>query len=263
VQLLVERLHLAPEARRLLGEVVGRHVVSGAPHGAEVLVAQLASAFVRERDVAHVVLADRARRLVPALPGVEQLVVVATGGNHGLKFRLVAAAVGTLLAVLRRAVLRLHPGEHRSELGALRGVVRGRGRQAELQQVDRALRGRRHRLALVGLRLRDHLAERPEQALVGLGIDELGVDRDVGRLRPAGGVDLERQFGQLLVQPRDEVVGRRGGGDAGRQRGHDGGGGADEQGATEGVTGHGNLDVCSGERDRRAHAAVHGWVRRA
>ena len=70
VQREVERLDLLPEAVEFLGEIVGRHVVFGAPHGAVVLEAELPRAFVGQLDVADEVLADGLRDGVPAGPGI-------------------------------------------------------------------------------------------------------------------------------------------------------------------------------------------------
>ena len=68
----VERPDLVPQAVEFLGEIVGRHVVFGAPHGAGVLEAELARAFVGELDVAREILAHGRRDGVPAGPGVQQ-----------------------------------------------------------------------------------------------------------------------------------------------------------------------------------------------
>ncbi len=68
VQLQIERPHLLPQPIELLGERIGRHVVLRAPHRAGVGEAQLLGALVRQLGEALVVLLDRRRNRVPALP---------------------------------------------------------------------------------------------------------------------------------------------------------------------------------------------------
>ena len=257
VQLLVERLDLLVETRGLLGEVVRRHVVVRAPHGTQVLVAERACALVRQLGEAHVIGAQRPRRVVPTLPCLEQLVVVAALLEYGLELHLVAAGFRSLRAVLGRAVLRVHPRDQTGELGALLRIIGRRGGHAELQQLDRALRGRTHRLAFELLRLCDGIAERCEVPFVGLRGEELCVHGDVRGLRPAGGVDLEREVGELLVESRDELVGALGRGDG---RGHGGEDGEGNDGANsrlaEGVSDHGNSS--NGDAGRRQPPCCRG-----
>ncbi len=211
LQVLVERLDLLVEACSFPGEVVSGHVVTRAPHRAQVLVTQRARAFVRQIGEADVVGAQPAGLVVPALPGVEQLVVVAAFLEHGLQLHFVAAVLAAVLAVPGLAVLRFHARHDRRELGALRGIVGRRGRHALTQQVDGAARCSAHRLAVELLRLLDRLAESCQESLVGSRAEPLRVDRDVGRLRPAGGIELAVDVGELPVEPGDELVAGLGG----------------------------------------------------
>ena len=92
VQREVERPDLFPEAVEFLGEIVGRHVVLGAPHGAVVLEAELARALVGEFDVADEILADGSGDGVPAGPGILQLLgVAALGQDLAELFEILAA----------------------------------------------------------------------------------------------------------------------------------------------------------------------------
>src|SRR5690606_40882345 len=72
---LVPGLGLAPEAVGLGLEVLGGHVVAGAPDFAGVGVAHFPGALVGQLDEALVVLAHRDRDGVPAFPGGLELVV--------------------------------------------------------------------------------------------------------------------------------------------------------------------------------------------
>ena len=57
VKLLVQRLDLPPEARAFDPEGVGRHVVAGLPHLAEIREAELLRAGVGQLDETHVIVA--------------------------------------------------------------------------------------------------------------------------------------------------------------------------------------------------------------
>ncbi len=144
---------------------------------------------------------------MPALPGIEQLVVVAALLEHRLQLHFVATVLAAVLAVLGLAVLRFHARHDRRQFGALRGVV-GRRRGHALSATGRwcGAMPATHRLAVELLRLLDRLAERGQEALVGAGAQQLRVDRDVGGLRPAGGVQFEGDVREFLVEPGDELV---------------------------------------------------------
>ena len=144
---------------------------------------------------------------MPALPRVEQLVVIATLLKDGFQLHLVAAFLLAQLAVLGRAVLRLHASEQRREFRALGGVVGRRSGHSQLQQLDRALRCGAHRLAFELLGVLDRLAEKRQVALVCLRAHQLCIGGDVRCLCPLCGIDLEQEVGQFGVGPRDELVG--------------------------------------------------------
>ncbi len=221
VQLLVERLHLPPEPCRLALEVRRGHVVVRAPHDAQIVEAEPARALVGKLDVAHVVGTERLRCRMPPRPRVQQLVVVAARFEHRLELGFVPARLRSLRAVLARTVFGLHPGEQPGELRAPGGIVRRRRRlaqHAELEQCERAPGRRAHRLSLELPCVLDRLAQVGEEALFRLGIQQLTVDVDVGRLRPACGVDLDRELRELAVHPRDELIGGFGPRRAGQDR---------------------------------------------
>ena len=105
VQIVVERLHLAPEPVDLDGEVVGRHVVARAPHRADVGETELAGAFVGDLDHARVVGLHAFRVVVPLRPDFLELRGVAKlahqhlglGLRHRAAFELdLADAVGAV-----------------------------------------------------------------------------------------------------------------------------------------------------------------------
>ena len=52
MQLLIQRLHLFPEARGLVLELSRAHVIASAPHFAEVAVAEFARPLVGQLDIA-------------------------------------------------------------------------------------------------------------------------------------------------------------------------------------------------------------------
>ena len=106
----VKRFDLFPEAIELPGEIVGRHIVFGAPHGAVVLEAELAGSFVGELDVTDEIFADGFGDGVPAGPGLLQLVGIAAFGEDFAEFFEIFAACGTAGAVLALTVSALHAG---------------------------------------------------------------------------------------------------------------------------------------------------------
>src|SRR5262249_8477984 len=77
----IERTNLLPQAIELLAEIVGRHVVTRAPHRAGVFESELARALVRELDEAGEIGAHHGRNLVPTVPGVEQLFGIGAVGH--------------------------------------------------------------------------------------------------------------------------------------------------------------------------------------
>ena len=77
VELVVERLHVVPEALDVGLEVGGRHVVAGAPERADVVEADLPRALVRELDVPRELVLHRRGDRMPAAPRFDELVEVA------------------------------------------------------------------------------------------------------------------------------------------------------------------------------------------
>jgi hypothetical protein len=80
----VERADLGPEPVEFAGEFVGRHVVFGAPVGAQVAVAQVAGALVGDFHLTGEALAHRSAHGVPSRPGVTKLVGIMAGPQDAL-----------------------------------------------------------------------------------------------------------------------------------------------------------------------------------
>ncbi len=225
VQLLVQRLDLAPQAVGLGGDLGRRHVVAAAPHLAGVGEAHFLGALVHQLDEARVVLAHRLGDGVPALPRVQLRVVVAAAAQDVFQFAQLAALLGVALAgaVGAGTVGAFHPGGDLGEFGQLGRILRRRHRRGQLQQLDGARGLGRHLLAFELLGLLDPAVELGQVALVALGGQQLAVVVDVGAGQPLRGGHLRIHLLELVVDARDELVrglalgrGRRGGRIGGR-----------------------------------------------
>ncbi len=87
VQLVVKWLDLVPQPGRFGPEFVRAHVEAGAPHLAQVVVAECRGALVGELDVTLELVAHRHGNLAPARPQLEQLIVVANFLHHEFELR--------------------------------------------------------------------------------------------------------------------------------------------------------------------------------
>ena len=123
VQGEVEGADLIPEAVEFLGEIVGRHIVFRAPHGAVVLETEFFGALVGQFDVAGEVLAHGPRDGVPAGPGIEQLPGVAAIGHDFGQGLDVLAAIGALGAVFSFPVRALETGGDAGQFFAFLGIL--------------------------------------------------------------------------------------------------------------------------------------------
>ena len=222
VQPVVERLHLLPQPLRLGVELLGRHVIAGAPHDSQVLEAELARALVRKPHELAVLLAHAGADGVPALPGVGELGVVAAPGEDLRELVEIHAGTGPVRTVLALAVLGLELRLELREARALRRIVgRGSG-DVQAQLHERPPRCGRELLSVVALGFRDRLAEVGEVAVVGPGVEELRVGGDVGVERVARGLRLLGERVELAIDARDELIRallRGGSGRRGRGRG--------------------------------------------
>ena len=104
MQAVVERLDLGPQPVQLGGEVVGVHVVVGAPQRAGVGVAELLGALVHQLDQPGVVVAHGRRDGPPAGPGRRQLLGVARGADDVGQVAQALAGAAVRGAVLAAAV---------------------------------------------------------------------------------------------------------------------------------------------------------------
>ena len=145
VQLLIKGLDLLPQSLRFLVELLRRHVVPRPPHHAEILEAELARPFVRQRDELRIRLAHRPRRFVPALPCLEELSVVAARGEHFGQLIEVPAGIRRFAAraIFGFAVHRLESRAQPGQFGAFRSIPGRRRRHADLEELNRARRGGR------------------------------------------------------------------------------------------------------------------------
>ena len=137
----VQRLHLLPKPVHFFGEVVGRHVVFGSPHGAGIGETDFAGALVGQFYEALVVLAHRRSHRVPVTPHAEQLggvLAVLHPVGDGVDVQALRRVLHTLGARAALAVGALHPGGDAREFLALLGV-RGSGQsKRKLEQLHLA-----------------------------------------------------------------------------------------------------------------------------
>ena len=126
VELFVEGLELGPGAFKLGGELIGRHVVAGAPEVAGVFEAELLRALIRKLDEAGVLVAHGWGDGMPALPEGEELLGVAGFRHHDVNF-FNADAFGLIVAgaVLAFAVHAVEGGGGLGEFGDELGVGGG------------------------------------------------------------------------------------------------------------------------------------------
>src|SRR5690606_37326142 len=94
----------------------------------------------------------------------------------------------------------------RGELRALLRVLWGGCADALLGNLERPSRRRIELFALVCFRLLDGLREVFEIAFVRLGVQELGVGIDEGRVGESGGGKLALALGDLAIESLDEFV---------------------------------------------------------
>ena len=184
VQLLVERLDLAPQALDF-GLHLGRlHVVIRQPHLVEARIAQLARALIGDVDHPRIVRRHRHGNRVPALPHRLQLFGIAGLLDDPRGFQQVH-----LPALIGKLAGRVGGVEARGDVGKLfrRALARrGGNRDAAAQDLDFPRDIRRQFAHVKPFRL---IGERDKQlgvfrALFGGG--RTGFGRDIGRLLPIG-----------------------------------------------------------------------------
>ena len=247
VQVVVERLHLLPEAVRLRGEVVRRHVVARPPHRAGVVVAEAPGALVRELDEALVVRPYRRRNRPPALPGVEQRAGVPAVVDHVLQIVERTAGIRPARTVPAGAVGRFHPGRDLAQFLDLRLVGRRGHGQSAAEQVELARHLVRLRRRLVGRRLLREVDRAGQRLRAGTGRQGGRVLVDVRRLHPGRAAAVVVVLHERLLRRRRELGRRRPyfAGAAGKQDGR-----GSDQGQAEGAQ---VSRSCSGLKRNRRH----------
>src|SRR5258708_7072326 len=104
VQRKIKRLYLIPQTLEVGGEFFRRHVVAGAPQGADVLESNFPGALIGERYESRVALPHGRRDRVPSCPNFFERFGIAAGGHQFLDRRnvqtlTVLAAVFALTVV--------------------------------------------------------------------------------------------------------------------------------------------------------------------
>src|SRR5216683_1338009 len=87
VQRNVQRTNLPPQAVELLRKIIGRHVIVRPPHGASIGKPHFASALIGKIDEADVPLAHGGSDGMPTLPGIQEVLRVAAGGQYFFNVR--------------------------------------------------------------------------------------------------------------------------------------------------------------------------------
>ena len=204
VELIVERLHFAPQPVVHPGKFLRAHVVLRAPHRARIVIAQVLRTRVRDGDHPRVVGAHRPPDiLVPAGPDLLELGRIAKRSH-----RLFGIVSGNGLAVQLRtplAVSRLQPRRESVELGRGARGRRRREHQRTAQDIELSRR--------VGV---ETGYARPLGRFLGIGNALLGPDRpeisgkrigivgNEGRIHPCGALRDIRQIEQVLLDRRNE-----------------------------------------------------------
>ena len=206
VQLIVKRLDLSPQLVGELGKIVGRHVVTGAPHRTDIRETKFLCAFVGNFDHAGiVVLHRRADVRVPACPHLRQFFGVAVGAHCGLD-------IGTVdfLAVERAlpfAVSGVQLGRYLVQFGC--GAFRRRCRQHDpaAQFVQFATRHRIQSFDIIELRRFDCSVHRHRRSLCAdLCRESIRVIGDEVRIDPVDPSGVDREVEQLFFGIVDKLL---------------------------------------------------------
>src|SRR5580704_10093137 len=208
VKRYIERAKLFPDAVEFASEIVRRHVVLGAPKGADVGVAEFARTGVAKFHHAGVAIAHRRADGMPADPGALQLFWVAAGGEEALDLGDVEAGLGIAVgAPLPFSVVAFERAENPGEL-FLRFRVIGRGKfrgKLEEQALARQFGRERHVVVTVGKLgvIRGCRVGR----FLGFSGDDFRVKRDEVELHPCGARRFQPEFGKFLFRVFDEALG--------------------------------------------------------
>ncbi len=221
VQRNVERADLLPQAIHFGGELVRSHVVIRAPHRAGVGKAHFARALIREDDHARVALAHRRADGVPALPGAQKLVRVATVGHHlGDVVHVETLPRGTVRTPFALAVVAIERGSDLGQLGGERGIVRHGNGDGELDEFELARDVGGKIQAFVAARLLGQFGDCGGDGLVRFGRHLLGVVGDESFRAPscarwslirdrAGASRRNRRNGELPRPSAEPSAGQR------------------------------------------------------
>jgi len=155
------------------GEGVGRHVVLVAPHGSGVFETKFARALVGKFHKAGIFLAHGWRNLVPAYPGVQQLIRVVAVGQDAAKIaqrEALVFSIGLGFAVFAFAVLPVQPDCDIGKLFAFHVVV-GSGRcQRQFQQHELARGIGRHFQTVKAAGIQGKLRNHGGKFFLGFGV---------------------------------------------------------------------------------------------
>ncbi len=207
MQFLVQRLDLFPKPGCIRLELGGTHVEAGTPHFAEVAVAKFSCTFVYQFNIALVGLAHRWSNRSPAVPVLQQLIVVATGLHQALELGP-GNTVIVIATIFSGAVHALEFGCDQRELLALGGIRGCRQRRAEFQQIDRTPGGRVDVLPVIGQRLLHHLAVPLGVTLARGCCEDRRVLGDVRCADPLGRTNFFRQVLEFGIGTRHEFFSR-------------------------------------------------------
>ncbi len=202
----VKWFDLFPKAIEFLGEIVGSHIVFGAPHGPVVLKAELAGSLVGELDVAHEVLANGFGGGVPAGPGILKCVGIAAFGEDFAELFEIFAACRAAGAILALTVSALHAAHDACQLLALRGIGGGGDGEGELEQFELACG---HGVEFETVEARGLLGVGHgggDGFFVEFGGDCLGIVGNVGGLDPVGAGGVYSQEEEFLFGVVDEFA---------------------------------------------------------
>ena len=191
VQRDVERPDLVPEAVEFLGELVGRHVVLGAPHGAGVLEAELARALVGELDEAHELLAHGLAMACQPVQASAQFLGVAAVARillRSSRSRHLSCLVGQYLPF---AVGAFQAGGESRDLVGFVGIGRRREGRGRASAASSCAADGRQRDASNWSRFLRVLHRSVDARLVQLGGEGFRVVGDVGRFDPVGAAGID------------------------------------------------------------------------
>ena len=211
MQLVVERLHLAPKAVNFAHELAGGHVVPAAPQLSHVGESERVSSLIRKGDPSRVRCTRCRTRVVPALPRFELHVVIAARRQRVLDL-FNGPALGGVLRIARIARTRLsvgarHGRTHLRKLSSRRFVVGCRHRLSQAQELLHAREVRRQLERVEPARIPRSLKHVGRCRRFGVRGDRVGVVREIGLVRPRSAIPGHPKAAQVSVHFVEECTG--------------------------------------------------------